>query len=146
MQGYIPDVYESANSGPAISWEIDLDLAGAYQVQNVKKLLTDRAAWPYIVPDSTFLSGDLGRNDNKTMGLRASDNSAIMVYAPLGGQLNVNTACLGEGSVAGSWFDPVDGSYSTFDANPARAVLEQSVYDCPINETHTDWVLLLERQ
>lgn len=151
MQGYIPGLFGHSGSGPNNSWADDLHLAGSQQVSLVQKVFKDRETlWPHYVPDSSFLIppegnlDSLGRDDNRTMGVRASDNSAIMVYTPLGGDVWVDWSCVDvgpSGNVLAQWFDPVEGGYTAAEV-PAQS---PGNFTTPASDSHSDWVLVVEQ-
>lgn len=90
-----------------------------------------------------MLKGDLGRDDNKTMALRAEDSSALLVYDPTGSPIVVDISCL-PSSYQASWFDPIDGSYTAFDKSQAVYNGSVATFTTLKNATHDDWVLVLE--
>jgi hypothetical protein len=92
------------------------------------------------VPDPTVIIGDAGRDDNRTMALRAEDNSALIIYTPTGAAFKINVSCLPDSPITASWFDPLDGSYTSVDAS----LTNNASFVPPTNSTHLDWVLVLE--
>lgn len=142
MQWYIPGLYTQDGSGPARSWSEDIQLPGSSQIQNIRKVLTERKAYPNLVPDPTVIIGDAGRDDNRTMALRAEDNSALIIYHPTGAVVEINVSCLGR-PITASWFDPLDGSYTT-SVNASATNNATASFVPPTNSTHLDWVLVLE--
>lgn len=77
------------------------------------------------------------------MALRAADSSAILVYAPTGDQIELDVSCLPKGYVT-TWFDPVNGSYVPSEGSDGDQFGSIAVFIPPQNDTHSDWVLVLE--
>ncbi|KAF2664135.1 hypothetical protein BT63DRAFT_460439 [Microthyrium microscopicum] len=142
MQGYIPDVYKHDPSGPAVSVWSELSLAGAGQMQWIQKVITDRAAFYSRIPDQSVIIGDVGAGEEHITATRDSTGSFIMVYSPTGKPVTVETKSLSIGQVKASWYDPTNGTYSSFEYLTGGS--SQRLFSPPKSTTHPDWVLILE--
>lgn len=151
MQIYNPILFDSAGTGPAVSWEQDLELPGAEQMQFIKKVLQDRRAYPNLVPDLSLIAGDAGYNDSHVAALKDQDGSdCVLVYTPTGQALTLNLArfyaAAGNDTIEVSWFSPLDGSYQFPTVAGAEDGHLGDVFVPPQEDSHNDWVLILERR
>lgn len=142
MQGYIPGLYENANSGPAHSWAEDIHLPGAGQMQHIKKVIMDRKGYFSRIPDQSIIVSDTGENEKHIVATRDSKGDFIMVYSPYGAAFTLETKSLRKCSVAASWYDPLQGTYQRFRYNYSAGKMQS--FQPPVVNTHQDWVLVLE--
>ncbi len=66
-----------------------------------------------------------------------------MVYTPTGAAFSVDVSSLRACKVQASWFNPLDGQYTTFNYTaPASGTV--ATFTPPQASDHVDWVLVLE--
>lgn len=152
MQIYIPGLFDPAGSGPARSWSEDIHLPGSGQMQFIKKVLSDRRAYPNLVPDQTLILGDAGFNDSHIVAMRDEIGSdCVMVYTPTGEAFTLGLSQFlkdrgSQTAVNSTWYNPLDGTYESFDFSADTQDPAEVIFDPPSGEGHLDWVLVLERE
>ncbi|KAM0280566.1 hypothetical protein ACHAQH_004011 [Verticillium albo-atrum] len=104
MQIYIPELWESAGSGPARSWAEDIHLPGASQMQYISKAVLDCGNATYFsrVPALDIILGDAGHNDKRITATRDAGGSWIMTYTPTGKPFTLDTRGITEYKVTAS--------------------------------------------
>lgn len=141
MQIYIPGLFDPAGSGPAFSWEEDLALPGAAQIQLVKKVLQDRKAYPNLIPENGLIVGDAGKDDHRTIAMTGED--CVLVYTPTGQEFVLNLdnfyGNVSNDDIRASWYNPIQGIYTDMELAE-----RQISFKPPVEEDHPDWVLVLE--
>lgn len=160
MQIYIPGLYDSAGTGPAIAWYDDIHLPGSSQMQYIQRLLTSSPWYPDLVPDASVIIGDPGRDDNRTLAMRSTgtSNSAdgggcILVYTPTGASFGLQMQGLMGlgGNMSARWYDPLNGEGTAFPI-PAPSASGSGnngtvvMFEPPVSAEHKDWALVLEVQ
>lgn len=140
MQAYVPGVYNSDGTGPAIGWLDAIQAEGAGQMQYIKKAIEDRAGDHFSrVPAQDVLVGDTGTNDFHVVATRDSKGRWLVVYTPTGQPFQVKTSVL-KGKIKASWYDPTSGEYTTFNAGSGST----RTFTPPGDSDHKDWALVLE--
>lgn len=144
MQMYIPGLYDPAGSGPVASWQQDINLAGASQIQYIMKAILDRGEASYFsrVPAQEIIVGDIGTDDKRITAARDSKGDWIMVYTPTGLPFSIS---LIECDFGASWFDPLTGNYTTVEYLQCDNSSTTTRQFTP-PKAHVDWTLVLEAQ
>lgn len=143
MQFYNPEFFEPSHSGPAISWVEDIHLAGSSQIQYIKKVIMDRSFPFNRIPDQSIIVGDSGTDSKHLAAMRDSNGQWLMVYTPVGTPFVIDTNSLKLDNVKASWYDTLSGIYQVFEWEMQRG---RNIFSPPLNGTHEDWVLVLERK
>lgn len=146
MQAYVPGLYSPDGSGPAESWADALQAPGASQMQNIQKVITDRKGDYFSrVPAQEILVGDTGVNDQHVVATRNTEGQYVLIYTPTSKPFTIrmNSLRLSSMNLKTSWFDPVSGTYASFDFN-AGSRDSSHTFTPPSNSSHADWVLVLE--
>lgn len=61
--------------------------------------------------------------------------------------MSIDTRMLAGCNISASWYNPLDGSYSSFEFVACEATPKPiTEFVPPTDEEHTDWVLVLEQQ
>ncbi|KAH6660660.1 hypothetical protein BKA67DRAFT_530748 [Truncatella angustata] len=147
MQMYIPELYTQDGSGPAYAWSLEISLPGSNQIQYITKAIMDRGEGSYFkrLPAQYIITSDAGTNDKRVTAARDSQGSWIMVYTPTGLPFSVETQSLNVCNVEGSWFDPLVGTYASFQysqCNVSNSTRRE--FTPPSTDAHVDWLLVLE--
>jgi hypothetical protein len=110
------------------TWKKSLDAPGAIQMGILKKVLTGRKEWWYLVPDQTvFASG--GKSDGDILNLAARHKDGLWVMAYLGSKasFSINMDKLTGGKEAdASWIDPRTGRSTAIGTLPNTGAREFS--------------------
>lgn len=141
MQAYVPGVYASDGTGPALSWIDAIQATGAGQMQYIKKAIQGRSGNLFSrIPAQDVLVGDTGMNDQHVVATRDSKGGWIIVYTPTGKPFEVKTSVLKSSKIKASWYDPTSGKYTTFSAGKGST----QTFTPPSSSDHNDWALVLE--
>jgi hypothetical protein len=125
------------------AWKSALDAPGARQMTTLKKILTAREEWWYLVPDqSVFASGGRVSGEILNLGARHKDGRWVMAYLanPCAVSIHMGEIKAGGGTkVAASWVDPRSG-----DSIPAGRLAGQGVESFRTPDGWEDAILVLE--
>jgi hypothetical protein len=116
-------------------------------MQWVQKAIRDRGDATYFqrVPAQDIIMGDAGVDDRRVTATRDSAGSWIMVYTPTGEPFAIDTTSLAScDDIQASWFDPLDGTYKTFEFVCHEVNGAVVTFTPPVEDGHVDWTLVLE--
>ena len=142
---HIWQMYDSGRAslhGANRPWFEALDAPGAEDMGHMRALFESRP-FDKLVPDQELLVS-AGSGAGHMRASRANDNTYAYIYAPLGGNINVNMARLGNGQFRAMWFNPKNGDVSTIDGTFRAS--GNRVFNTPDSGRGNDWVLLLEQE
>lgn len=122
-------------------WDEALDRPGAFQAGYLKKLILSRQPLNRIPDQSLILSGQGKDNANYITAFRGTDNSYVMVYMPVGKEIQVNTKSIKSKRIRISWFDPRTGKT---DKSFIIKKSEAQSFIPPTQGIGMDWVLILD--
>ena len=130
---------EEAINYPDRGWISAIDRPGARQVGYLRKLMESR---PMLnrVPDKSLVLQGQGEKSEHMESFRASDNSYMMIYLPVGKKVTINTAVI-KGKIAAWWFTPKDGSTQQISITAKRDAME---FTPPSAGAGNDWVLVID--
>lgn len=145
MQMYIPGLFASAGSGPAVSWADEIHVAGAGQIQYIQKAILDRGKASYFnrIPAQDIIVGGAGTNDNRVTATRDRNGAFIMVYTPTGKGFSIDTKSLKGCDVEASWYDTLAGEYTEIEYAQCDGTGTIRAFTPP-KTGHPDWVLVLQ--
>lgn len=131
--------YEGTN-GPLGPWYNSLDLPMANQMKVLKYLMLSRPFYE-TVPDSTIVLNQSTEEQEYKAALRSRDSMFLMVYSPVGGDINVSLEIFENKKVDLWWYDPRTGA-AFFDRKikAGKNVLLES----PSSGRGNDWILIID--
>lgn len=128
------------------NWNLELDLAGAFQSGIAKRIVESLPGFFDRIPDQSFILSDtLEPSDPKVYageelisGMRNAKGLWLMVHLPFGGNVTVNLGVLAQGRKRGWWIDPRAGSRESFGWVEEA---HEGVFTAP---DERDWLLYIE--
>jgi hypothetical protein len=139
----VMQMHKPSDSAPAYGvreyWFDALDAEGAQQMHFLKELMLSK---PYFqrIPDQSIIAGENGSRYDYKLATRGSDYAFIYSYN--GSQMNIQMGIIKGDSIKTSWFNPRDGSKSSFGVYENKG---SYTFDPPVKaEDGNDWVLVLE--
>jgi hypothetical protein len=129
-----------------VSWQQALGGRGTQSMTHLHNLFS-RVAWWLLMPDldNSFVSGEIGSGQHRSVAARANDRSFGILYLPSARAVTVNLALLAGPYVSAHWYDPANGKFSVATGSPFRADGLQKFRAMPRNSFgFGDWVLVLE--
>jgi hypothetical protein len=122
------------------TWKKALDAPGAAQMGLLKKILTARKEWWYLVPDQAVLAvGGQTEGQILTLSARHKDGKWAIVYCGSAAAFSVNRAKLAGPIVNASWVDP-----RTAKSTPAGLIENTGVQSFTTPDGWEDALLVLE--
>jgi len=137
-QFYSPD--QAPIAGADRFWKEAMDRPGAFQAGYLKKLILSKDAGNRIADPSIILEKEFKEGEHP-VAFRDTLSTYLMVYLPIGGQINLRTNQIKKNNLRVTWFSPGTGK---------RTKIEQIVnkgcqrFQAPGSGQGKDWVLLLE--
>ena len=116
-------------------WYDALNYEGAGQMRHLRRL-AETYRWHTWIPDTTLLTGSLGRIDDRIQSVRAADNSCFIHYSTNGRPIAITPLPAGRWSY--HWFDPRTGI-----ASQSKQVKTMK-FTPP--SAGTDWLLVLTNE
>lgn len=120
-------------------WDEVLDLPGAWQMLNVRRLMESR---PMLdrVPDQSLIVGDAGTGADHVQSARGKDHAFI--YVPTGKPVTVALGKTSGKQVKAWWFDPRTGTAAAIGEFANEGTREFDPPGDPVRGN--DWVLVLD--
>ncbi|HJZ39534.1 MAG TPA: glycoside hydrolase family 140 protein [Bacteroidales bacterium] len=118
-------------------WYEVLDLPGAWQMLNVRRLMESRP----VLNRVPFQELVLNPGDEYTHIAATKGDSYLMVYTPLGNKIELNGNLLPASSYQVSWYDPRSGKTLQAGKAERKPLLE---FSAPSRGPGFDWILILD--
>ncbi len=120
-------------------WYDVLDLPGAWQMLNVRRLMESRPMLSRI----PFQEAVIDPGDEYSYIVATKGDGYVMAYTPLGNDVKLNGDLLKAKSYRVSWFDPRSGKIRNEGSIQKTAVL---IFKAPSGGPGFDWVLILDEE
>jgi hypothetical protein len=130
-------------------WQAALDTTGARTLGHLPELFTSTGiAWQDLAADTggAVLTSGPGSGIDRAVAARASDGSAVVVFAPVGQSLTIDLTKLAGPRVNARWYDPTNGSLTTIGAPVANAGSRTFAPPAANAGGADDFVLVLQSQ
>lgn len=118
-------------------WYDVLDLPGAWQMLNVRRLIESRPMLSRI----PFQEIVLNPGDEHSYIVATKGDGYLMVYTPLGNTIELNGTLLEASKYKVSWYDPRSGKTKTEGTADKQPVMK---FNAPSGGPGFDWVLILD--
>ena len=121
-------------------WTEAIDRPGAFQVGYLKNLMESR---PFLgrVPDQSLILAGQGEKGEYATAFRDAKGTYIMVYLPVGKQVEIGTSSIKGKELIVSWYNPKTGKVdqTSMVSNSAKITVAS-----PLMGTGNDWVLVID--
>jgi hypothetical protein len=135
--------YTGENEGvnyPIFTWKDALHLAGASQMQWLKKLILSR---PFIerIPDQGLLAANENAPADYQVATRGENGSYAFIYTPTGKSISCRTQELAGDMLRCCWYSPREGIFTKPSELKKDTVM---VFQAPTEGPGCDWVLVID--
>lgn len=138
-QMYTPD--RKPAIGADIPWYEAIHHPGARQMGYMRRFF-ERHHYEKMLPANELLFDEVTFGMGHTLAMKASDDSAVIVYSPAGAPFGLNMSGF-EGKYRVQWFNP---KYNTYYQIISWDTNSWQTYTPPTSGRGCDWMLVIERE